>query len=124
MNAKDFQDWALAHWGGQLPSLIKPAESISREELRSLVIMSIGLPAEAGEAADCLKKHVRGDQSLSNSSNLNKLKLELGDVLHYLTVICGCCGFTLEEVMQANFDKLAERARLKVAKEVSSDPKD
>jgi NTP pyrophosphatase (non-canonical NTP hydrolase) len=37
------------------------------------------------------------------------MKKELGDVLWYLSALCTKFGFTMEEVMQTNVDKLKAR---------------
>jgi len=72
----------------------------------ALAIMSLGLGGEAGEVQEHIKKLLRDD-------HIDKaaLKKELGDVLYYWTKICTEMGFTPDEVMQANVDKLTDRLR-------------
>lgn len=41
--------------------------------------------------------------------DLEHLKKELGDCTWYLAMICDACGFTLDDVMQTNIDKLKAR---------------
>lgn len=82
-----------------------------------------GLAGEAGEIIGKTKKFFR-DHGLPldwpvgalSEEQKAKLKGELGDVAWYLAVACAECGFTLEEVMQANLDKLASRAERGVLK--------
>lgn len=65
----------------------------------------LGLAGEAGEVLDIYKKawfHTPKDRS-------EELKLELGDLFYYLTKVVDLSGFTVEEILQANHDKLAGR---------------
>jgi len=66
---------------------------------------AIGLTGEAGEVADLIKKGIYHQQGIDQP----KLKKELGDVMWYLSALCTEFGFTLEEVMQQNIDKLKAR---------------
>jgi NTP pyrophosphatase (non-canonical NTP hydrolase) len=70
-----------------------------------LVWNAIGLAGEAGEVADQIKKGIFHQQGL----DMVKLKKELGDVLWYVAACCTKLGFTMEEVMQHNVDKLIAR---------------
>jgi NTP pyrophosphatase (non-canonical NTP hydrolase) len=79
-------------------------EKAEDRELSDLFIMSTGLGGEAGEVLENLKKYVR-----DGTLDVVKLKKELGDVLYYLTTIGRTFGFSLEEIMQANIDKLTNR---------------
>ena len=65
----------------------------------------MGLNGEAGEAIDILKK------CLFQGHNLDRehLAKELGDVAWYLAVSADALGYTLEEVLQMNVDKLRAR---------------
>lgn len=66
---------------------------------------AIGLSGEAGEVADLIKKGIFHQQGLDQE----KLKKELGDVLWYVAALCTELGFSLEEVMSHNIDKLKAR---------------
>ena len=65
----------------------------------------LGLSGETGEVVDIIKKHVAYGKDIDKQ----ELLLELGDTLHYLSRIVDLCGFTLDEVMQGNIDKLNKR---------------
>lgn len=65
----------------------------------------LGLTGEAGEVSDLIKKGIFHEKGI----DLEHLKKELGDCAWYLAMICDACGFTLDDVMQTNIDKLKER---------------
>ena len=64
-----------------------------------------GLNGEAGEVIDLLKKHEFQGHDLPDE----KLIDECGDVLWYCALLADALGFTLEEVMNRNIDKLRKR---------------
>jgi len=68
-----------------------------------VVYPTLGLCSEAGEVAGKIKKHMRDGRSLVG------VGLELGDVLWYIATLADDLGVTLEEVAQANVDKLRSR---------------
>lgn len=70
-----------------------------------LVHSAMGLAGEAGEFSDCIKKHVIYGKPLDRDNAIE----ELGDVAFYLQASCNTLGVTLEEVIQANANKLAKR---------------
>jgi NTP pyrophosphatase (non-canonical NTP hydrolase) len=73
-------------------------------DLSGLYYTVLGLNGEAGEVAELVKKRIR-DGVLDR----DRLKKEAGDVAWYLAMFCFEAGFTLEEVMAANLEKLAQR---------------
>ncbi len=82
----------------------KPDFEITDQQVM-IAWMAIGLGGEAGEVQDLIKKGIFHQQGIDQE----KLKKELGDVLWYLSSICTQMGWTLEEVMQHNIDKLKAR---------------
>lgn len=64
-----------------------------------------GLNGEAGEVIDLLKKHEFQGHELPDE----KLIDECGDVLWYCALLADALGFTLEQVMNRNIDKLRKR---------------
>lgn len=74
-----------------------------------IVYPTLGLVNEAGEFAGKIKKIFRDKNGQFSPSDKEALKGELGDVLWYLTQLCTNLGFTLEEVAEANLDKLFSR---------------
>ena len=70
-----------------------------------IVYPTLGLCGEAGEVAEKIKKHMRDGRSLVG------VGLELGDVLWYISALADDLGVTLDEIAQANVDKLESRMR-------------
>ncbi|GAB4338851.1 MAG: nucleoside triphosphate pyrophosphohydrolase family protein [Phototrophicales bacterium] len=75
----------------------------------TIVYPTLGLVNEAGEFAGKIKKIFRDKAGVFSDEDKAALKSELGDVLWYLTQICTNLGLTLEEVAEANLDKLFSR---------------
>jgi len=75
------------------------------EPSKTLNLGALGLGGESGEVIDLLKKHLFHDQPLDR----DKLRKELGDVLWYLSAITTGAGLTLQEVADANVEKLRKR---------------
>ena len=67
---------------------------------------ALGLAGEAGEVVELVKKHLYHGADL----NVEKLQDELGDVLFYLALLCGCVpDQTLRGIAFANVWKLRQR---------------
>lgn len=77
---------------------------LGADDLRDLFICTTGLAGEAGEVSEKLKKFVRDD-----TLDVDNLVKELGDVLYYLVTIGHRFGFSLEDIQNANVDKLVGR---------------
>lgn len=74
------------------------------KDIVDMFIYSVGLPGEIGEALEHLKKQVR-----DGKFDREKFILEMGDALFYYHCILIANEITLEEVMEANMDKLVKR---------------
>ena len=68
-----------------------------------VIYPALGLCGEAGEVAEKVKKYIR------DGTPMLGVGLELGDVLWYISALADGLGVTLEEVAQANVDKLQSR---------------
>ena len=93
LTANDYQRMAMRTAGEY---------STSYDKLRNAVY---GLNGEAGEVIDLLKKHEFQGHDLPDE----KLVDECGDVLWYCALLADALGFTLEQVMNRNIDKLRKR---------------
>jgi len=74
-------------------------------EKHAIVYPTLGLAGEAGEIAEKVKKWMRGDKDLDKDALLS----ELGDPLWYITSLALDLGYTLQEVIDRNVDKLSSR---------------
>ena len=94
--------------------------TIAGHAAENITYLSFGLMAEAGEVADKIAKAVRrGDIVINNNEIVGigggSVRLvgdiadELGDVLWFVTMLARRHGFSLEEIMRRNLDKLADR---------------
>ena len=63
-----------------------------------------GMSSEVGEINDLYQKMYQGHQF-----DKDHVKKELGDLLWFIAEYCTACDMTLEEVAQANIDKLKAR---------------
>jgi NTP pyrophosphatase (non-canonical NTP hydrolase) len=81
-----------------------------------LISQLFGLVGESGEVAEKVKKLLRDKQgNLSNEDKAELLK-ELGDILWYINSVSHLLGSSLEEVAQANLDKVLSRKSRGVTK--------
>lgn len=71
----------------------------------SLIHYVLGACTEIGELQDAVKKFIAYGKSL----DVVNIKEEIGDCLWYLARICDLYGFTFEEVMEININKLKTR---------------
>ena len=95
MNMTDYQ--ALA------ARTINP-EQPDKERLINFVF---GLAGESGETIDLLKKIIFHGHDLE--TNRDKLALELGDCLWYITGIATAAGINLDDIAKRNIEKLKAR---------------
>lgn len=77
--------------------------------LPALAYITLKLNGEAGECAELIGKMYRDDNGEMTPERRRKFIKEMGDCLWYLAAGAKEVGITLEEVAQANLDKLAQR---------------
>jgi NTP pyrophosphatase (non-canonical NTP hydrolase) len=76
-----------------------------------LAYPALGLAGEAGEVAEHAKKAIRDDAGQVEPERRAAMAKELGDVLWYVAQIATELDLDLDEVAQANLDKLLSRQR-------------
>jgi len=80
-------------------------------EADALLYTVLGLNGEAGELAEKAKKMIRDDAGILYEERRKAMVKELGDVLWYVATTAKELNVTLEEVAQANVDKLRSRQK-------------
>ena len=76
---------------------------------KNAIYPTLGLVGEAGEVADKVKKILRDKNGIFDSESKYAIKLELGDVLWYVSQLSSELGFDLDEVANTNLKKLKSR---------------
>ena len=74
-----------------------------------IVYPTLGLVNEAGELAGKVKKIFRDKDGKISAEDREALKYELGDVLWYMAQIATELDLSLQEVAEANLEKLFSR---------------
>lgn len=93
MNVNEYQKLAMA--------TLNPA--LDRKDV--LINSVMGLCGESGEAIDIVKKWLAQGHELDRE----RLAKELGDVAWYLAEAATALDLSLEQILQANIDKLKKR---------------
>ena len=94
--------------------------TIAGHAAENITYLSFGLMAEAGEVADKIAKAVRrGEIEINNNEIIirrgsgeeltQNIAHELGDGLWFVAMLAQRLGYSLEDVMKLNLDKLADR---------------
>ena len=73
---------------------------------RDLVILGLGIGGEAGEVCDEIKKLFRDSDGKINEAWRDRMALELGDVLWYVSQIAATADLPLDMVAQRNISKI------------------
>ena len=74
-------------------------------ELGGVLNAALGLSGEVGEFNDIIKKWIFHEKQL----DIDHAKKEAGDICWYLAMLCESFGWSLDEIMQMNVDKLKAR---------------
>lgn len=86
--------------------------------LMEQTIWAMGISGEASEVLEKWKKIVAYKDGEIGDEERELLKKELGDVVWYIAVMADSLGFSLDDVMQLNVDKLKDRQKRDVIKGV------
>ena len=82
-------------------SCAKPMSS----QIENVLHSAIGISGEGGEILDAIKKTWVYNKEL----DIKNLHEELGDLLFYTQMMCNIFGWTLDELIEANMEKLSKR---------------
>jgi len=88
-------------------------------EQYKVIYPTLGLTGEAGEIAEKVKKWVRDDVhkgEFMSEERRGALLKELGDPLWYIAALADDLGYTLQDVVDANVEKLTSRKERGVLK--------
>lgn len=96
MNFNDYQKKAVS-------------TAIRTDDMSYLLRMVLGLVGESGEIAEKFKKWLRNGTNDRSEIDTEDMKKELGDVLWYVAGLADELGISLEDIAQANVEKLASR---------------
>jgi NTP pyrophosphatase (non-canonical NTP hydrolase) len=86
------------------------------EPLMAKTIWAMGVAGEAGEVVEKWKKIVAYKNGEILQEDRDELAKELGDVVWYIAVMADSLDLTLDDVMQRNVRKLADRQKRDVIK--------
>ena len=75
----------------------------------NFVYPTLGLAGEAGEVAEKMKKVIRDHGGVINEEKKMEIQKELGDVLWYVAQIATELHLSLDQVANANIEKLYSR---------------
>lgn len=95
MQLNEYQDFTLS------TAIYNGAGTGNKDELTYL---ALGLNGEAGECADKIKKYLR-----DGNLDIGGLVYELGDVAYYLARLSDALGYTFEQILEININKLSKR---------------
>lgn len=92
MNLKEYQE------------LCKKTAKTFNDKEKEILCWGLGIAGEAGDVAGCIKKTIGhgNDQRLG-------IKENLGDTLWYMAMIANFFGWSLEDILQENIEKLQKR---------------
>jgi NTP pyrophosphatase (non-canonical NTP hydrolase) len=76
-----------------------------------LAYPALGLAGEAGEVAEHAKKAIRDDGGVLSGERRGAMAKELGDVLWYVAQLASELDLDLNQVAEANLQKLLSRQR-------------
>lgn len=72
---------------------------------------ALGIAGESGEVVDEVKKIMRDDGGEPTDKRLEKIKLELGDVMWYIFRLSLDLGLDVSDILDSNVTKLKDRRK-------------
>lgn len=105
----EFVDSLTSEQSKNIDALIESLSATNEKvNIGRLMTGAIGMSSEAGEYLDIVKKILFQGKEYDDITK-NKLISELSDCLWYITQSCIALNISLDEVIQANINKLSER---------------
>lgn len=95
MHANDYQK-------GTIETAIYAGAGTGNDQ--EMVYLGLGLASEAGEVAGKIKKQIR-----DGTYDPGGLAYEIGDCLWYCARLADAIGYSLEDIMEINYNKLMKR---------------
>lgn len=108
----DFAKWTKSNWF----ALEEKFDNVTPLVEHDLQVMCLGLPEEVGEVLAVLKRRIRDDKF-----DEDKMKKELGDVIHYWSMICNYFGYAPSEIIDMNILKINDRRQRGVLRGTGDD---
>lgn len=109
MNASEYQKLAMRTNDGKVTKRLEYWVDVRANgyipDAGGILNACIGLSGEVGEFNDLIKKWVFHEKEL----DVEHAKKEMGDVLWYVAMMCEAFGWSMDEIMQMNVDKLKAR---------------
>lgn len=93
MNLKDYQK--LTH---------RTAGNAMNDPDKQIMNWGLGIAGEAGDVAGCIKKTVA-----HKNDQLPGIRENIGDTMWYISEICNFYGWSLDEILEENIEKLRAR---------------
>ncbi len=116
MTPNDYQSAVMRTAPTKYPSM----NGVQPLSLQHILHAQLGISSESGEIADAVKKSLAYRQPL----DLLNIKEECGDLLWYISLMLEGCGYTLEDCMAENIDKLKLRYPEKFTEQDAFERKD
>ena len=107
MTGNDYQKLAMRTNDGKSTERLERSCDVFSDfqDMGGIVNATLGLSGEVGELNDMIKKWIFHNTRLDKEH----VKKEIGDVMWYVAMMCESFGFSLDDVMQTNVDKLIAR---------------
>lgn len=83
---------------------VKKTAAKYRNKEKNIMTWGLGIAGEAGDVAGCIKKtYSQGDDQIKG------VRENLGDTMWYVAMICNFYGWSLDEILDENIEKLSKR---------------
>ena len=107
MTGNDYQKLAMRTNDGKATERLERSFDVFSDfhDMGGIVNAALGLSGEVGELNDMIKKWIFHNTQLDKEH----VKKEIGDVMWYVAMMCESFGFSIDDVMQTNVDKLIAR---------------